>query len=613
MGAFPFLLPFQLSDIGAPLSAGTLTTLDLLTSNPKATYVDSDLTAANTNPIILNAAGRFRCYLGPGGYKFILRDSQGNLIWSENYNNVGSSTGGGSLQVLDTVAALRAVAAGSTQYAQVMGYYSAGDIGVRTYRYVAGSSSPDDGGAVIAPNVGTGRWLIEWDGKPLSVRVFGAKGDGVFNDAPAVISAQTWALSMNLKTGILFTHVPTFYNLGNDALVLSCFAAALPGGLIRPPVNGLTVTGSFAAGAYRVFYGDTFVEDGGVNFAAAKIPSGACPEWFGAVGDGVTDDLDAINHLFQSATRQMKFPSVTGYAVTAEPNDPPNQAVIQAVGNVFQSSTTYIYSGVTTTGRMTASELIKSLAGMEAPTGTFDTVTADDVDVSNDVIVGRDVSAVRNITAGIDVSADGYLLGKGGSSSNYLRAAGPVWGTITDTQSVGAIDTTLASKSLPGFLSQNGARMVFSGHITFANTAAAKTVVIRITDGLLTIDQILGPSFGNSRRSMFFSLEILRKTGSSIGYNFSSLLYDDDGTLYAAYPGSNTGSVNMTESPLDPNPHFHTVAAVRVDTLSSGNISVENLNASLLAFAMIGTGSTTGDIILRDVEAFYKPAPAQIG
>ena len=46
----------------------------------------------------------------------------------------------------------------------VQGYYTQGDAaGPRVYTYNSTSTATDDGGAVIQPNIGAGRWLLEHD------------------------------------------------------------------------------------------------------------------------------------------------------------------------------------------------------------------------------------------------------------------------------------------------------------------------------------------------------------------------------------------------------------------------------------------------------------------
>ena len=80
--AAPVIAPeVQFSDAnGTPYAAGTVETYQPGTSTPKATYLDPELAALNTNPVVLDAAGR--CVMwGDGDYRLVLRDAAGNLVW----------------------------------------------------------------------------------------------------------------------------------------------------------------------------------------------------------------------------------------------------------------------------------------------------------------------------------------------------------------------------------------------------------------------------------------------------------------------------------------------------------------------------------------------------
>jgi hypothetical protein len=94
---YPFL-PLELYDgNGNPLSSGTITFLAAGTATPLATFQDSALTIANTNPVVLDAAGRWvqGVYLQPVGYKIVIRDQFGVII--ATYDNVFPSNAIGSI------------------------------------------------------------------------------------------------------------------------------------------------------------------------------------------------------------------------------------------------------------------------------------------------------------------------------------------------------------------------------------------------------------------------------------------------------------------------------------------------------------------------------------
>src|SRR5262245_15760102 len=85
-------MPFTLSpdakftafdDEGVIVPGGKLYTYAAGGSTPIDTYLDSAGTV-NTNPIILDAAGRAVIYLGAFTYKFVLKDATNVEIWSQD-------------------------------------------------------------------------------------------------------------------------------------------------------------------------------------------------------------------------------------------------------------------------------------------------------------------------------------------------------------------------------------------------------------------------------------------------------------------------------------------------------------------------------------------------
>lgn len=80
---------------GIPLSGGLLYTYEAGTSTPADTFSD-DSGTANSNPVILDTAGRATVYLDTSAtYKFVLQDSLGAIQYSQDNISVGSAGGGG--------------------------------------------------------------------------------------------------------------------------------------------------------------------------------------------------------------------------------------------------------------------------------------------------------------------------------------------------------------------------------------------------------------------------------------------------------------------------------------------------------------------------------------
>lgn len=70
---------------GNPLVGGQLFTYQAGTTTPIQTFTDNTGSTPNTNPVILNFRGEANVWLTPNvAYKFVLEDSLGNTIWSED-------------------------------------------------------------------------------------------------------------------------------------------------------------------------------------------------------------------------------------------------------------------------------------------------------------------------------------------------------------------------------------------------------------------------------------------------------------------------------------------------------------------------------------------------
>lgn len=77
---------------GAPLVGGKLYSYAAGTTTPKATYTDESISAANTNPVVLDANGEANVWLDSGFYKFVLTDSLDVTQWTvDRVSSVASS------------------------------------------------------------------------------------------------------------------------------------------------------------------------------------------------------------------------------------------------------------------------------------------------------------------------------------------------------------------------------------------------------------------------------------------------------------------------------------------------------------------------------------------
>ena len=105
----------ETNSAGVPLAGGLLWTYAAGTTNPLATYTTSQLNVANTNPVVLDAAGRANVWLDVVSYHFVLEDASSNLIWDVD-----------NVQGHDAADAARAAALSASSGSSLVGYIASG-------------------------------------------------------------------------------------------------------------------------------------------------------------------------------------------------------------------------------------------------------------------------------------------------------------------------------------------------------------------------------------------------------------------------------------------------------------------------------------------------------
>lgn len=152
-----------LDSSGNPLSGGKVYTYAAGTTTPQNTFSDAGLSVANANPVILDSAGRAAIYLSPVAYKIVLKTSADVTVWTQD-------------DVTDIGALLRSQLSDSAYGGTLVAFLQSGS------------------GAVARTVQAKAREF-------LSVKDFGAVGDGVTNDTAAFAAAKTALASSG---GVIF-------------------------------------------------------------------------------------------------------------------------------------------------------------------------------------------------------------------------------------------------------------------------------------------------------------------------------------------------------------------------------------------------------------------------
>lgn len=225
----PCLWQQFLDDNGDPVAGGYLYTYHAGTDTPKDTYTSYEGTSKHENPIELDGGGFVPdgLWLERGGYKFILQDSNHNVLKTiDNVIASGASGQHGNLMCVDSIRELRALEAGAADAVYMTGYYQRYDSGYGLFLWNADSTEDDDSGICIKPdsNPDTGRWYRQFNGD-IDVYWFGAKGDGVTDDTGAIELACDYAAANGRN--VLFTKGTYYASLAVSVPVKLCEGAIL--------------------------------------------------------------------------------------------------------------------------------------------------------------------------------------------------------------------------------------------------------------------------------------------------------------------------------------------------------------------------------------------------
>lgn len=283
---------FQAFDgTGTPLAGGKLYTYTAGTLTDKDTF-NAKNGSTNTNPIILDARGEADVWLEAGSYKFVLKDSDDNTIWT--VDNIDSQLS--EISVYTTKTSLTAATANDNDLAVVIGRSSDNDHGGGLFFYDSSSSAADDGGIIWKPdsNPANGRWTRLFQDR-INLKWFGATGDGTTDDSSAIQLAIDYINTSGQEYDLLAENGT--FRLSSSITLPSDINLRFSGDAKFSVDSGATLTVNCAIDENC---NNIFTGDGNFVIGVASNPY-IWANWFGATGDGSTDDQATIQKALTTA------------------------------------------------------------------------------------------------------------------------------------------------------------------------------------------------------------------------------------------------------------------------------------------------------------------------
>jgi hypothetical protein len=247
---------------------------------------------------------------------------------------------GEAIITVATIAALKAINVTAETRIFVAGYYAEGDGGGGWFYGATSSAATDNGGTIIAPTSGSGRWLRDYDGQNINVKWFGIKGDNSTESLTMLNAARDAAIAV--KGGLYFPATTSRYLLPTAGLVipddthgLRIFGDARSGQSPGAVNTGTTIvtTGATLINMTAISIGgtgsisDIVIEN--VNLYSSGTTGKALKSWNvdNLILTNVLMNASQGNALDMSGTANFNFRNIWCYSLTGSPLYMSNEGV----------------------------------------------------------------------------------------------------------------------------------------------------------------------------------------------------------------------------------------------------------------------------------------------